>query len=444
VSARFYTFCTSSVLLLLVSHNAFADGAYQWTDDRRKALVWNNDPQPGDIASWSGERDADGYATGPGTLSWYRFNRGFITGSNIRIGKTRVPISTYSGTMARGKFNGGVMTVDHGNAYHARFVDGRRKGQWSAGPLITKAESAESASAKSKTAEAAQSTESATEQASEKIAGRKTTSPTEGESDIPAEGPSPAKPETLKSSSSKSTNSESTPPLIAQASTESSDESATPREPVTRRTALAPGAVRAIERPSSAAEKKPEHQGAKSEKIERRTKGAKSASSEPPATNPSSIEETPAEGPHAPARQENLQPSKLKSEQSAIEPSKPAAKETPFDDSIESLTGPPPSLRTKNPSETNPPPQGAAAARETAASPVAGSTKLTAVNAMDIADIEARTHGYDLGEYELPKAEYNAASDTWLVSYAPRQAASNTKNLSVVIQDKNGKAEIKK
>ena len=60
----------------------------------------------------------------------------------------------------------------------------------------------------------------------------------------------------------------------------------------------------------------------------------------------------------------------------------------------------------------------------------------------DFHNIEARTRGYDLGDYELPKADYNSANDTWSVSYAPRGA--DTKALNVTIQDKNGKAEIKK
>ncbi len=63
---------------------------------------------------------------------------------------------------------------------------------------------------------------------------------------------------------------------------------------------------------------------------------------------------------------------------------------------------------------------------------------------MDIADIEARTKGYDLGEYQLPKAEYNSTTDTWSVTYIPRDADSTAKKLNVTIQDKNGKAEVKK
>ena len=63
---------------------------------------------------------------------------------------------------------------------------------------------------------------------------------------------------------------------------------------------------------------------------------------------------------------------------------------------------------------------------------------------MDIADIEARTKGYDLGDYQLPKAEYNAATDTWSVGYVARDGDKDGKKLSVTIQDKTGKAEVKK
>jgi hypothetical protein len=69
---------------------------------------------------------------------------------------------------------------------------------------------------------------------------------------------------------------------------------------------------------------------------------------------------------------------------------------------------------------------------------------LTAVEAMDIADIEARTKGYDLGDYQLPKADYNAANDTWSVTYVARGTDKKAQLLSAVVHDKTGKVEIKK
>src|SRR5207237_4032446 len=139
-------------------------GTYQRTDNHKKALVWNNDPKPGDVATWSGDRDANGYATGPGTLQWFRVEPGFLTGSNIRARK-RTPISSYSGTMLHGKFNGGVMTVDHGKTYHATFADGQKKGHWISGPLISKAERVETAAPAetSEPSETATSAEAASE-----------------------------------------------------------------------------------------------------------------------------------------------------------------------------------------------------------------------------------------------------------------------------------------
>src|SRR5919109_5313354 len=142
VNRRFFIICSASLLILTLAKSVLADGAYQRTEDRKKTFVWNNDPKPGDVAAWSGARDADGYATGPGTLTWYSTKRGFMTGSNIS-GSKKTPLSSYTGTMVRGKLSGNVTTVDHGKTYHATFVDGQKKGSWSSEPLITKAERVE-------------------------------------------------------------------------------------------------------------------------------------------------------------------------------------------------------------------------------------------------------------------------------------------------------------
>ncbi|HEY6071023.1 MAG TPA: hypothetical protein VIU85_06590, partial [Chthoniobacterales bacterium] len=178
------------------------------------------------------------------------------------------------------------------------------------------------------------------------------------------------------------------------------------------------------------------------------------APSQPTEAATQSNVDIPAAGPPMPATEkspiekpamEKLEPPVLKSEQ--YSPAPPSAKETPVDDSIKSLTGPPSSLRGKAATplpETNPPTQ-LPGASNTAPSPsVAAAPKLTPVQAMDIADIEARTRGYDLGEYQLPKAEYNSANDTWSVAYIGRSADGTSKKLSVVVQDKSGKAEVKK
>ena len=246
-------------------------------------------------------------------------------------------------------------------------------------------------------------------------------------------------------------NSQPSPPLIAQASTEA-EESATPREqPVTRKSALEPGAVRAIEQPGRQAEKRVEKPKNAVQKVK------KSAKQEEPKAEPTTINremESPAEGPTSPAAEKvqtpnpkTQKPSHLSAGASAKEePStlnlQPSAQESPVDDSIRTLTGPPSSLHAKPEPETTP-------AQETSVPSAAASTsssepKLNAVQAMDIADIEARTRGYDLGEYQLPKAEYDDATDTWSVSYIARDGAKNAKRLSVIVQDKSGQADVKK
>jgi hypothetical protein len=62
-------FVYSGLLALLITGTTFA-GRYQRTRDG-KTRVWNENPKPGDLVTWSGARDAKGYATGYGTLTWF-------------------------------------------------------------------------------------------------------------------------------------------------------------------------------------------------------------------------------------------------------------------------------------------------------------------------------------------------------------------------------------
>ena len=425
------------LLLLILAKGALADGAYQRTDDRKKTFVWNNNPKPDDTATWSGGRDAEGYATGPGTLQWFRTDRSFTTGSNVFSPKKTL-ISSYSGTMVHGKFSGGVMTVDHGTTYHATFVDGHKNGRWTAGPVVTKAESAEPAAAaeKPERTASATSTEVASESSKTKKISEEKTQPQVAEetsADIPAAGPEESEVSGQRSKVSKSATASEEP-----------EQSATPRAPVTRKAALAPGAVRAIEHPTHTVAKKSEAEPArrsdraKPEQTEKSSKIAKAASSQPSKAETQLSEDIPAEGPLSAEAEKAQSPS---SKSAIAESSQPST--TPVDNSLRTLTGPPSSLHLRTPPETNPPAQISTPPIAAVSSPTAG-PKLTGVQAMDIADIEARTKGYDLGEYQLPKAEYNAASDTWSVTYVARDAGKAAKKLSVTIQDKTGKAEVKK
>ncbi|HTD01919.1 MAG TPA: hypothetical protein VK637_07225, partial [Chthoniobacterales bacterium] len=331
-----------------------------------------------------------------------------------------------------------------------------------------KAETAEPAAAaeKPERTASATSTEVASESSkTEKISEEKTQTRVaeETSADIPAEGPeesevSGQRSEISKSAAAQQEKAETTQgisqPAIAQTASEEPDQSATPRAPVTRKAALAPGAVRAIEPPTHTVAKKSEAEPAKRsdrakpEQTEKPSKIAKAASSQPSKAETQLSEEIPAEGPLSAEAEKTQSPSSrsVAIAESSQPPSLNAqrvSKETPVDNSLQTLTGPPSSLHVKAPAETNPPAQISTPPIAAASPPTAG-PKLTAVQAMDIADIEARTKGYDLGEYQLPKAEFNAASDTWSVAYVARDADKAARKLTVTIQDKTGKAEIKK
>ncbi len=323
----------------MLANRTFAAGAYQRTDDRKKTVVWNNDPQPGDAAEWTGGRDSEGYAEGSGTLTWFRTHQAFATGSNIATSK-KVPISHYTGTMMHGRFAGAVTTVDHGRTYHAKFVDGQRKGNWSLGPVVAKTTSTESIAAPEEPKKVA-APEPKIAAAENPSAQAKVSEKTEPEP--PTEGPDEASPEVNsqksevsgsapETSSNRSTlnkgqsgSDQPSTPLIAQAS--GADESATPRQqPVTKKAALAPGAVRAIEQPGRQVEKKIEKPKETAQKAKKTTKTEESKAEptivdrevESPAEGPSSVaaEKTQTPSPKSQVQEPLSQPSTLNSQPS--------------------------------------------------------------------------------------------------------------------------------
>jgi hypothetical protein len=120
-------------LVLSFTTGAYGDGTYQRTKDGR-TFVWDNDPKPHQTVTWSGDRDADGYAMGSGTLTWFTVDRKTLTGSNIPDLRYTV-LGSFTGNMVRGKLDGPVLDLDpDGNKFHAKFVDGRRASDWEAGP----------------------------------------------------------------------------------------------------------------------------------------------------------------------------------------------------------------------------------------------------------------------------------------------------------------------
>lgn len=123
------------VALLLFAQGAYAAGGHYERTKDGKARIWNVSPKAGEVAAWSGDRDADGYATGYGTITWYKAHRKALTGFNLPPVQY-VPFVRYSGTMVRGKLEGTVETADpaDGKKFHAKFADGTRVGRWVAGP----------------------------------------------------------------------------------------------------------------------------------------------------------------------------------------------------------------------------------------------------------------------------------------------------------------------
>jgi len=103
-------------------------GIYQRTKDG-KTLVWNNYPVPNDQATWSGKRDANGYATGPGTLTWYTSQKAFTTGSMLPAKGPSAVITRLTGTMVKGKLNGPVINLDsEGKTFRLTYVNGVKAG----------------------------------------------------------------------------------------------------------------------------------------------------------------------------------------------------------------------------------------------------------------------------------------------------------------------------
>jgi len=121
--------------LLLIFINPADAGRYQRTKDR-KIRVWNERPERWDEGVWTGGRDQNGNATGPGVLMWYRVKKSIEMGELIPSarGRALAPVASFTGTMVDGRFEGIVVTTDDsGKEIHAKYVDGSRTEPWSEG-----------------------------------------------------------------------------------------------------------------------------------------------------------------------------------------------------------------------------------------------------------------------------------------------------------------------
>ena len=113
----------SGLLLALASDARAATGEFQTTKNG-KTMVWNSAPKAGDTATWNGDRDRDGYASGFGTLTWY----------TAKGGSKAAVYGIYYGNMVHGKFEGPVNVHVKNKTAHAVFTDGVRTSRWVGGP----------------------------------------------------------------------------------------------------------------------------------------------------------------------------------------------------------------------------------------------------------------------------------------------------------------------
>lgn len=108
---------------------ARGEGSYQSTRDG-KTLIWNSNPKPGDVATWTGDRDRADYAHGFGRLVWYTLESG--------ADKPEL-YARYWGRMVNGKFEGPVNVHVKRKTHYAIFIEGVRVTPWSPGTAPSRA-----------------------------------------------------------------------------------------------------------------------------------------------------------------------------------------------------------------------------------------------------------------------------------------------------------------
>jgi hypothetical protein len=126
VAGRLLLICGT---LLVLAESTRGEGKFQSTRDG-KTLVWNNHPKTGDVATWSGARDADDYAYGFGQLTWFTKSRGFVRPQLY---------ARYWGRMVNGKLEGPVNVHAQRQTHYAIFIGGSRVTGWTRGAAPSRA-----------------------------------------------------------------------------------------------------------------------------------------------------------------------------------------------------------------------------------------------------------------------------------------------------------------
>jgi len=362
-------------------------GEYQQTRDG-KTTVWNVSPKSGETASWSGSRDKEGYATGFGTITWY-------TGQGTVY-------SEYYGNMVNGKLEGPVNMHEGRRTAHAYFADGGRVTAWARGRAPSQMNVPEELVAKRRKAEA------------------ETPKPKEQRAE--AKKPTPEKPATEPVRPVQP----APKPVVAET---------TPQPTPQQRENIEPPALETPP-PASTATRPPIAETTATIPTPEPTQSTSSLM-EPPriAESQESSSAIAQETPPASTPEPAVEQKPEAAEQSSTPE---AAKKS----SLTDLTGPPSSLRENSSeapkSETSP------TARR---SGTRGVASLTEDEAIGVADAEARAKGYDLAQYQRPKADFSAVKDKWSLFYTlkdPKGAGGDLQPFSVTVEDKTRKVEIRR
>ena len=102
------------LILIFISFPVFSGDYIR--DKEQNSLIWDNDPNNETFASWVGNIDDNGFATGFGLIKWYENNM-------FQVG--------YFGTMHAGRLNGFVKSFDlKGNYKQGHWTDGKRESDW--------------------------------------------------------------------------------------------------------------------------------------------------------------------------------------------------------------------------------------------------------------------------------------------------------------------------
>jgi hypothetical protein len=382
----------SAVCALLASVTLAAAGEYQQTRDGKTA-VWNGSPKPGETASWAGARDKEGYATGFGTITWY-------TAQGAEY-------ATYYGNMVNGKLEGPVNVHTGRRTAHAYFADGTRATAWARGSAPSKMNVPEELIAKRRKAESeapkprVEAKKETKETPEKKAATSETMRPVE-------QPPKPAVAET---------NPKPTPPAESEnvkRPVPKSSPVSTPSPPPVAESTTIP-----IPEPTQSA----------SSLIEPPTIAERS---EPPSTL---ANETPRVPTPEPAVEQKLE---------TVEQSPPP--EPPKKSSLTDLTGPPSSLRDGSMPESSAPPRSETTSKSKS-SGTRGVAELSDDEVVGLADTEARAKGYNLDQYQRPKADYSAVKDKWSLFYTlkdSKSAGGDLQPFSATVDDKTRKVEIRR